>query len=325
MARKARIEFEGAYYHVINRGNYRNWIFETAGARKSFLECLVLTCESKGWLLHSWCLMSNHYHLLIQTPDANLVDGMRWLQSTFANRFNRYRNEHGHVFQGRYQAILLDSDAIAPVAHYIHLNPVRAGLVVAEVLETYEPSSFHQLWHPRKRWEFSEMECGLDGAGGLKDTPAGRRSYREYLAWLAAEDSEQKRFGFERMCQGWAKGDADFKKAVLEDVEDLNQKRIVESEAREMREPNWEHLLAEGLSCLRKEPADLVAARKGAGWKVALARYLREQALVPNGWIAESLCMGTPNSLSSQISRHRKGSILDGGAWELLGNQENVD
>lgn len=70
--------------------------------------------------------MGNHYHLLIQTPHANLVDGMRWLQSTFANRFNRYRNERGHVFQGCYQAILLDCEALAPVAHYI-LSESRAG------------------------------------------------------------------------------------------------------------------------------------------------------------------------------------------------------
>ena len=84
MARKVRIEYENAYYHVINRGNYRSWIFETEGARKSFLECLTLTAEAKGWRVHAWCLMSNHYHLLIQTPGANLVEGMKWLQSTFA-------------------------------------------------------------------------------------------------------------------------------------------------------------------------------------------------------------------------------------------------
>ena len=98
MARKVRVEYAGAFYHVINRGNYRSWIFETEGARKSFLKCLTEVCESKGWRIHAWCLMSNHYHLLIETPEPNLVMGMRWLQSTFANRFNRYRKENGHVF-----------------------------------------------------------------------------------------------------------------------------------------------------------------------------------------------------------------------------------
>ena len=105
MARKLRIQYAGAFYHVINRGNYRSWIFETAGARHSFLECLGLSCRAKDWRLHGWCLMGNHYHLLIETPQPNLVDGMKWLQSTFANRFNRFRNSNGHVFQGRYKAI----------------------------------------------------------------------------------------------------------------------------------------------------------------------------------------------------------------------------
>jgi REP element-mobilizing transposase RayT len=127
MARKVRIEYAGACYHVINRGNYRSWIFDSEGARKSFLKCLREASEAMGWRLRAWVLMGNHYHLCIQTPEGNLVQGMRWLQSTFANRFNRFRKESGHVFQGRYKAILLDEDAAGAVCHYIHLNPVRVG------------------------------------------------------------------------------------------------------------------------------------------------------------------------------------------------------
>src|SRR5690606_14884663 len=93
MARKFRIEYPGAFYHVINRGNYRSWIFESEGARRGFLLCLKACCEAMEWRLHAWCLMSNHYHLLVETPNGNLVAGMRWLQSTFANRFNRLRKE----------------------------------------------------------------------------------------------------------------------------------------------------------------------------------------------------------------------------------------
>ena len=108
MARRSRVEHAGAIYHLINRGNYRSFIFETAGARQSFLECLDLCCEAQGWRLHAWVLMGNHYHLCVETPEPNLVEGMKWLQSTFANRFNRFRKANGHVFQGRYKAILLD-------------------------------------------------------------------------------------------------------------------------------------------------------------------------------------------------------------------------
>ena len=104
------------------------------------------------WRLHAWCLMGNHYHLCIETPRPNLVEGMKWLQSTFANKFNRLRKANGHVFQGRYKAILLDAEVIAAVCHYIHLNPVRAGIVEAADLHKYIDSSFYQLWYPRKRW-----------------------------------------------------------------------------------------------------------------------------------------------------------------------------
>ena len=112
----------------------------------SFLKCLQEACEGMGWRLHAWVLMGNHYHLCLETPEANLVEGMRWLQSTFANRFNRFRKESGHVFQGRYKAILLDDDALGAVCHYIHLNPVRAGIVEAGRLEDYVDSSFAHVW-----------------------------------------------------------------------------------------------------------------------------------------------------------------------------------
>src|SRR5690554_4869518 len=123
---------------------------------------------------------------------------MRWLQSTFANRFNRFRKENGHVFQGRYKAILLEEGGLGPVCHYIHLNPVRAGLVAAAELERYESSSFRQLWRPRQRWEFGDYQTCLSEAGGLVDTPKGRRLYRDYLEWLSERDTEQKKLGFER-------------------------------------------------------------------------------------------------------------------------------
>lgn len=323
MARKLRIEYSGAMYHVINRGNYRSWIFGTEGARQSFVKCLVEACLAKGWHLHAWVLMQNHYHLCLQTPEPNLVDGMKWLQSTFANRFNRYRQANGHVFQGRYKAILLDGDALGPVCHYIHLNPVRAGLVEAAELQKYASSSFHQLWYPAKRWPFLDGSTALSEAGGLADTPKGRRSYRDYLEWLSEEDAEKKRLGFEQMCQGWAKGTKEFKKAVVDDLNDPDEKRIVESEAAEAREPAWERALRAGLATLKRDKEELKASPKGADWKVALARSLRERHLAPHRWIAENLQMGTPSYVQSLVSRHRSG----GGCkhWKTLKKHGKLD
>jgi len=325
MARKLRIEYPGAFYHVINRGNYRSWIFETEGARHSFLCCLQECCEAKGWRLHAWCLMGNHYHLLVETPKANLVDGMRWLQSTFANRFNRFRKENGHVFQGRYKALLLSEEAIGPVCHYINLNPVRAGLVAAGELQSYASSSFHQLWYPSKRWDFVNYETGLECAGGLTDTPAGRRRYRQHLGVVAGDESEQERMGFAKMCWGWAKGDSEFKKRVLAmDEAGGARKKAVESEASEIGSYQWERHLFELLQSLDKGQEDLQSDRKGSNWKVALAIYLRQQHLVPHQWLADNLKMGKPSSVQSWVSHKRKDKEVM--KWiEKLQNHENLD
>src|SRR5450432_1744377 len=135
MARPLRLESADGVYHVLNRGNYRAAIFRTQKTKQAFLQCLDEACRKTRWRVHAWCLMSNHFHLAVATPEANLVDGMRWLQGTFATRFNRLRSERGHLFQGRYKSLVVDPDGVlGPLCHYIHLNPVRAKLcTVAEL------------------------------------------------------------------------------------------------------------------------------------------------------------------------------------------------
>jgi REP element-mobilizing transposase RayT len=148
MARKLRMESEAGVYHVLNRGNYRAAIFRSGKTKTAFLQCLDEACRRTDWLVHAWCIMSNHYHLAISTPRANLVGGMCWLQGTFANRFNRFRGEHGHLFQGRYKSLVVDPDeGLGPLCHYIHLNPVRAGLCEVSALRTYDWTSLH--WRQR--------------------------------------------------------------------------------------------------------------------------------------------------------------------------------
>lgn len=323
MARKLRIEYPGACYHVINRGNFRSWIFVEAGARTSFLACLKEACEGCGWVLHAWCLMGNHYHLALETPAGNLVEGMRWLQSTFSNRFNRYRRENGHVFQGRYKAILLDEEGLGSVCHYIHLNPARAGIVPASGLEGYADSSLWQLWRPRRRWGFQEFGVFLEAAGGLADKPAGRRSYRDYLVWLSADPGEQKDLGFEKMSRGWAKGSKEFRASVLKQHQ-LAEKGVVEREAGEVREALWERTACAGLVVLGKDEKAILAERKGVEWKVALARLLRAKHLASNSWIAARLKMGRPGTVSQYVNRHKR-ATNNLGAWKQLVNAKMLD
>ena len=130
MSRPIRIEFANALYHVTSRGDRREAIFEDDDDRLSFLQTLGQVVEQFNWLCYAWCLMDNHYHLLIQTPDGNLSKGMRQLNGVFTQLSNRRYRRVGHLFQGRFKAILVDSDAyLLELARYVVLNPVRAGMV----------------------------------------------------------------------------------------------------------------------------------------------------------------------------------------------------
>ena len=114
----------------MSRGNYRKDLFTEAQTGVAFEKALFDACECCGWRLHAYVIMSNHYHLALETPNGNLVEGMRWLQGTFGNRFNKFTGERGHVFQGRYKALLVEPGrSLVGLVNYIHLNPIRAILV----------------------------------------------------------------------------------------------------------------------------------------------------------------------------------------------------
>jgi len=130
MARSLRIEYPGAVYHVTSRGNGGQAVFLDDGDRAAFLQCLGLSIERHGWRCHGYCLMDDHYHLLLETPRANLSLGMRQVNGVYTQAFNRAHERGGHLFQGRYKAILVERDAyLLELARYVVLNPVRAGLV----------------------------------------------------------------------------------------------------------------------------------------------------------------------------------------------------
>ena len=132
MARPLRIEFAGALYHVTSRGDRQENIYESDDDRDNFLLILAEVCQQYNWSIHSYCLMSNHYHLLVETPDGNLSKGMRQLNGVYTQKYNRTNNKVGHVFQGRFKGILVDGDSyLMELARYIVLNPVRAQMVRA--------------------------------------------------------------------------------------------------------------------------------------------------------------------------------------------------
>ncbi len=132
MARPLRLEFSGALYHVTARGNERKAIFLGDGDndRLAFLEILGATCERFNWTCHAYCLMTNHYHLIIETPDANLSLGMRQLNGVYTQYINRTHRRVGHLFQGRFKGILVEKEGyLLELARYVVLNPIRAQMV----------------------------------------------------------------------------------------------------------------------------------------------------------------------------------------------------
>jgi REP element-mobilizing transposase RayT len=310
MARKLRLEFPGACYHVLNRGNYRAQVFGDEKTRAAFEECLFEACQKSNWLLHAFVIMSNHYHLAIETPDGNLVAGMQWLQATFANRFNRFRGERGHLFQGRYKSLLVEpGEALGQVCHYLHLNPVRANLMSVAQLRTYRASSYWHLWQRRRPESFQPLTA-LAEAGGLTDIPAGREAYENYLTWQAAEGPAGKSKAYVSMSRGWALGTKDFRTALIQDYNLAESSRAWEdSGAREMREARWTATLNRGLKLLGKTREDVSKDRKSAPWKVALAASLKQLTQVNNRWLSDELCMGTPVAVSSHVGRMARGLI----------------
>ena len=177
MARKVRVQYPGAVYHVMSRGNQGNAIFRDDRDRERFVETLGEACGKTGWLVHAYVLLGNHYHLLLETPEANLVAGMKWLQGTYTRRFNGRHRVFGHVLAGRYKAIIVDGTEEAyfgVVSTYIHLNPVRAGLVrVGEQrLREYRWSRGVVPVDQRAVGDGARVEREPGGGGG----PGGRRA-----------------------------------------------------------------------------------------------------------------------------------------------------
>ncbi len=130
MSRPLRIELSGGLYHVTSRGDRREDIYHDDADRLAWLEVLAQCCERFNWAIHAWCQMSNHYHLIVETAEANLSAGMRQLNRVYTQSVNRRHRRVGHVFQGRYKAILVERDSyLLELSRYVVLNPVRAAMV----------------------------------------------------------------------------------------------------------------------------------------------------------------------------------------------------
>ena len=307
MARQIRIEFEGAFYHVMSRGNNGDKIFFGKAGHESFLKVLNETCQRTGWIVHAYVLMSNHYHLLIETPEANLVAGMKWLQGTYTQRVNLWMKRQGHLFQGRYKAQLVNADPMEgryfqTVADYIHLNPSRAKMIGKgkkwETLKVYPWSSLpaYCRWQAKRpRW--LDVSKVLE-TYSFKDNALGRESYLKYLEAKGAETGKSYR----ELARGWCLGDGDFKQKMLDKVESVITKNKRESNSgsiqRDHSEEEARKMIVEALERFGMDVTYLPKMNKSAIEKRAIAAQLSINTLASTEWIAEQLHMGHRSSVS---------------------------
>ena len=309
MARKLRLEYPGAIYHVINRGNYRRDVFETVGAAQSFVQTLEEAVALNGWRLHAYALMSNHFHLVVETPKPNLTEGMHWLMSTTATRFNRFRQERGHLFQGRYQALPIeDARVMGHVIDYVHLNPVRARVVEATQVGAFR-------WSSLARFLRGPRFAGLDSEGALNrrgwtDTPEGWSGYVEHLIAVAANQEDQKRLGYEGFSAGWAIGGTDWQRTLAAEHKNMAlTPGLAAQESRALREAQWRELLDKKLRETARTQAEALAAPKTAPWKVQLAQSVRTESGASVAWLTRELDLGAEGTARSMMSRLRNDKI----------------
>lgn len=298
MARKPRIQFGGAIYHLIGRGNYKKDLFDQEGAAYSF-ELSLEECAVKcGWLVHAYVLMTNHYHLVVETPTGNLVEGMRWLLGVFGNRFNRFRNESGHVFQGRYKALLVEPGAsFLRVVDYVHLNPARSGLIPLDQLDQYSRSSLPKHLKS-KRPEWLRRDLFLEYLE-LSNDRKGMLAYLRRLRSLEELHANRSQKLSNEMCRGWMIGTQGFRKALAKEFEQMELAQDWGgAELREINEELWKCVLVEALKQVKKTPKDIESDRKNAPWKREIAIRLRKETSASNGWIAEQLNAGHPSLIS---------------------------
>src|SRR5947209_15829221 len=217
MPRQMRIQYEGAIYHLMSRGDRREEIFRDDWDRRDFLNTLGAACQKTGWQVHAYCLMSNHFHLVVETPRANLVAGMKWLLGTYTMRFNRRHRLFGHLFSGRYKALPVDSSGtgyLKTVCDYVHLNPARAKLLPAKArLSEFRWSSYPDYLKGRgRRPPWLRVDRLLGEHGIQRDSPAGRAQFERRMELRrAAEDGEE----FDALQRGWCVGSEEFRKELL--------------------------------------------------------------------------------------------------------------
>ena len=279
----------------MSRGDRREDFFVDDEDRKRFLSTLGEACQKTEWQVHAYCLMRNHFHLVIETPQANLVAGMKWHLGVYTKRFNIRHKLCGHLFAGRYKALVVEGSGngyLRTVCDYVHLNPVRAKLIKPKgFLESFAWSSYGDSLKPaRHRPRWLRVDRLLGEKGIPRDSAAGRRRFAQVME---RQRQAEVRADHRAIRDGWCLGSDEFRQELLLAA----GKRVGPShygrERQETSEQKAQRIVTEETKRLRWEESDLQTRRKGDPQKVILARRLREETTMTLKWIAQRLRMGS--------------------------------
>lgn len=329
MPRAKRIEYPGACYHAMCRGNQGQDIFLDDKGRKLFLSTLGDVCEQTGWVVHSYVMMSNHYHLLLETPEANLVAGMKWFQGAYTQRFNAMFKTRGHLFQGRYKAIPIQTDSreggltyFKKVSTYIHLNPFRAGLCgegFPKSLESYAWSSYPAFIGKIRKlpsWLNREKVLGAWGLDPLSSTTVDNYRHQLERKMKFSNDPEAGRRGeFEKQIKrGWFLGSNEFRDQLFNRLDkDHTGDNYRSDQKREHNETMAERYLKLALSALQLDEATLLSMKNNQLEKQAVAWLLKSNTTVTGVWLSNRLNLGHASNASRALKKFR-----DGQSQEIL-------
>ena len=318
MARPLRYEAAGAVYHVMARGDGGKSVFEDDKDRYGWVDLMEKTwCERFGWRVHAWVLMGNHFHFLLETPEPNLVAGMKWLLGVYSQGWNRRRQRKGHVFQGRYKAVVVngeecDGSYFKIVADYIHLNPVRSGWVGGETgkpLRSWKWSSYG-AYAGNKRPDWLETGKVLR-AFQLSEDHRGGRAYAGYLEARANDaESAVTDDSLKELRRGWCLGERSFSDRILEalsGIADPKRKRgsVAGEAASAHDEAEAERIAMAALRALGvpTEASQLHGKGKWVEETALVAVLIRQRTGVKNRWVAGRLGMGHEGNVTRAIRR----------------------
>lgn len=312
MARQLRLQVPGAIYLVSNKTETRNGLFRDDVERQIFLDCLTDSCEKTGWLIHSWALVKDGFFLLVECPEPNLVDGMKWFQGAFTAKVNKLRAKRESLFARRYRSIILDpkdQKILKSSVEYVHASPLFTRSHKGS-LSSYNWTSLPLITgskNKRPGWLSTDLVLS---SFGVKDDPIGRKNFLSHLDAMAVKFGsntvpEPWATDWKSFKRGWFVGSEKFEKELLSQLAKLKEgKTPAKSSSKNCHgEPMARAIVKAGLKALNLKESDLAKMPLGCDEKIVIASVLRQKTTISQDWISQKLKMGHRTNVSNGITR----------------------